>query len=83
METLRLLYNMDLKEINTLSETVPNSINKIEWWLLKYSDQFKEIEKVESVKHLYKLEDGSVFRLPPLLVETGYSGDADPSFWPC
>lgn len=58
---------MDLKEINILTQTVPNSMNKIEWWLLKYSDQFIEIE---NVKHSYELDAGFVVKRPLFLEVT-------------
>lgn len=43
------------------------SINKIEWWLLKYESEFKRIDKLESAKHLHIRENGTVIRLPPTL----------------
>ena len=41
-------------------------MGKIEWWLLKYSDEFKKIENAEKNNHLFKLDDGSIINLPPL-----------------
>ena len=53
-------------EIEKLKEDFLISMPKVEWWLLKYSSIYKDIEKSESEKHLFELEDGSVVRLPPL-----------------
>lgn len=44
----------------------PLSIAKVEWWLLKYSDFYKKTSDFVYSQHLFKLEDGSTVRLPPL-----------------
>jgi hypothetical protein len=42
------------------------SINKIEWWLLKYSDFYKKTYEFVYSQHLFTTDDGSVIRLPPI-----------------
>lgn len=61
---------MKITEANILLESTPNSMAKIEWWLLKYSDQFKTIKEAERNNHLLKLDDGSIVNLPPLWEKT-------------
>lgn len=41
-------------------------VNIIEWWLLKYSQDYKETYDFVYNQHLFVLEDGSTVRLPPL-----------------
>lgn len=40
------------------------SINKIEWWLLKYSEFYKKTYDFVYSQHLFTTDDGSVIRLP-------------------
>ncbi len=42
-----------------------NSISKIEWWLLTYSDFYKKTYAFVYSQHLFTIDDGSVIRLPP------------------
>jgi len=42
------------------------SITKVEWWLLKYSDFYKKTSDFVYSQHLFKMDDGSTVRLPPL-----------------
>ncbi|WP_156875579.1 hypothetical protein [Lacinutrix venerupis] len=42
-------------------------MNRIEWWLLKYEKEFKNVDKIESAKHIFLDNDGTVLRLPPTL----------------
>ena len=41
-------------------------ISKIEWWLLKYSEFYKRTSDFVYSQHLFKMDDGSTVRLPPL-----------------
>lgn len=41
------------------------SIDKIEWWLLKYSEFYKKTYDFVYSQHLFTTDDGSVIRLPP------------------
>jgi len=43
----------------------PLSITKVEWWLLKYSDFYKKTSDFVYSQHLFKMDDGSIVRLPP------------------
>lgn len=61
---------MELKAIKSLADTVPNSINKIEWWLLKYYDHYKISHKAEYEKYRFTNHDGSKVRLPRFEKET-------------
>src|SRR5690554_6619279 len=50
-----------------LSKTSLYSIKKIEWWLLKYSDTYKEIIAFNKSKYVtIRLDDGTISKLPPL-----------------
>lgn len=42
------------------------SISKIEFWLLQYSELYKKTSDFFYSQHLFKMEDGSTVRLPPL-----------------
>ncbi len=42
------------------------SINEIEWWLLKYSDFYKSTYDFVQRQHIFKTDNGSIVRLPPL-----------------
>lgn len=45
------------------------SIQEIEWWLLKYSDLYKECKDTYDAKHsdpIFRNDDGSVIRLPSM-----------------
>lgn len=55
---------MPIKGISILTENQPNSMNKIEWWLLKYSDFYKKITDSETNQHLTKIKNGSTLSLP-------------------
>ena len=55
---------MPIKGISILTENQPNSMNKIEWWLLKYSDFYKKNTDSETNQHLTKLKNGSTLGLP-------------------
>jgi len=46
------------------------SINKIEWWLLKYSENYKETYNLIYSQNLFELADGSIVRLPPCVKPT-------------
>ena len=41
------------------------SIDKINWWLLKFSNLYKEIYEDLYSKHWFKFQDGTTARLPP------------------
>lgn len=51
-------------EIQELTRSNPNSMNKIEWWLLKYRDVFKKVKGSLADDYLYDLDDHSNMRLP-------------------
>lgn len=55
---------MPIKGISILTENQPNSMNKIEWWLLKYSDFYKKNTDFETNQHLTTMENSSTLRLP-------------------
>lgn len=40
-------------------------ISQVEWWLLKYSDVYKKTSDFVYSQHLFKMDDGSIVRLPP------------------
>jgi len=40
-------------------------ISQVEWWLLKYSDFYKKTSDFVYSQHLFKMDDGSIVRLPP------------------
>lgn len=43
----------------------PIVIDKIEWWLLKYTELFNKTYDFVYSQHLFTNDDGSVIRLPP------------------
>lgn len=45
-------------------------MEKIEWWLLKYSEKQRKTFNLVQSQHAYELEDGSTVRLPPFGVRT-------------
>lgn len=53
----------DFKHIN--NEKILK-VNIVEWWLLKYTQDYKETYDFIYSQHLFVLEDGSTVRLPPL-----------------
>lgn len=53
-----------LKNFLSLKSGEIYSMNKIEWWLLKYADFYKETYDFVHSKNLFELEDGSIVRLP-------------------
>lgn len=56
-----------LEELLQLKNNGIHTINQIEWWLLKYSNAYKNIlRSVESKNEEFELEDGSIVNLPPL-----------------
>lgn len=55
-------------EFKNLLNNHLTTISKIEWWLLKYSDEYNRVDRLESSKHLNIGEDGTTVRLPPTLV---------------
>jgi hypothetical protein len=57
-------------EIEKLKVDFLLSMPKIEWWLLKYSDQYKKITKKESNEHLFQLDDCKMVSLPPFWEKT-------------
>jgi len=58
-----LNYLIDFKN---LCPNLITSISKIEWWLLKYSEFYKETYEFVYSQHLFATDDGSVIRLPPI-----------------
>ena len=52
------------KLIKILNQKV-NPISKVEWWLLKYTDLYKKTSEFVYSQHLFKMDDGSIVRLPP------------------
>ncbi|MEO9893110.1 hypothetical protein [Aurantibacter sp.] len=40
------------------------SMAKVEWWLLKYTDEYEKTVEIENKLHWYEFEDGSKSRLP-------------------
>lgn len=55
-----------LTQFQELHQNNIYSIDKIEWWLLKFSDTQKESHDFIYSQHIFDLEDGSKVRLPPL-----------------
>lgn len=55
---------MENLDLDILTKPLPISINKVEWWLLKYKDKFKQIRKIEDSKNLHIAKDGTILRLP-------------------
>lgn len=55
---------MENLDLNILTKSLPISINKVEWWLLKYKGKFEQIKKIENSKNLHIAEDGTILRLP-------------------
>lgn len=58
---------MDKTEIQELTQSNPNSMNKIEWWLLKYRDNYKDIKNTLESKHWDELDNSLSVRLPSSL----------------
>ncbi|MDN3724804.1 hypothetical protein QRD02_10450 [Aequorivita sp. SDUM287046] len=58
--------DINFKEIFSYLETQNVfSTSIIEWWLLKYSDFYKQTYGFVYSQHLFKMDDGSTVRLPP------------------
>lgn len=53
----------NIQELESLSSDSIFSISKIEWWLLKYKDEYLKAKQMNSSRHLYKI-DWRVVRLP-------------------
>ncbi len=54
-----------LKEFQELPQNNIYSIVRIEWWLMKYSEVYKNEYKCFYSQYLIELEDGATVRLPP------------------
>lgn len=54
-----------LNDLQQLKSSGIYTIEKIEFWLLKYSNSYKSIHNFIYSQHLSNLEDGSTVRLPP------------------
>ncbi len=54
-----------LQDFQKLSQNLIYSIDRIEWWLLKYSDLYISSYDFIYSQHLVVLEDGSTGRFPP------------------
>ncbi len=52
-----------INELNSLSADSVFRIARIEWWLLKYQDNYKKAKQIQYSKHLYEIE-GETVRLP-------------------
>lgn len=55
-----------LEELESLSADGIYSIHKIEWWLLKYADEYEILKEEESKRFMYFI-DGKWVRLPEYL----------------
>lgn len=53
------------KEFLKLSKTSKYTMDEIEFWLLKYSDCYKNIYSINCKKEIFEQEDGSNVWLPP------------------
>lgn len=56
-----------ISEFLKLSDGKVISIDKVHWWLMKYENDYDEINKIERAKHLFPDSDGTTLRLPPNL----------------
>ncbi|WP_242157369.1 hypothetical protein [Aestuariivivens sediminis] len=54
-----------LNDLNSLKSKNLFTIKKIDWWLLKHSDFYNETSDFVYSQHLFKMDDGSIVRLPP------------------
>jgi len=57
--------NTILKESRVFFNEKIIPITQVEWWLLKYSDFYKKTSDFVYSQHLFKMDDGSIVRLPP------------------
>ena len=57
--------NTILKESRVFFNEKIIPISQVEWWLLKYSDFYKKTSDFVYSQHLFKMDDGSIVRLPP------------------
>ena len=57
--------NTILKESRVFFNEKIIPITQDEWWLLKYSDFYKKTSDFVYSQHLFKMDDGSIVRLPP------------------
>lgn len=57
--------NTILKESRVFLNEKIIPISQVEWWLLKYSDFYNETSDFVYSQHLFKMDDGSIVRLPP------------------
>ncbi len=55
-----------LQQLEKLGKDNIYSIDKVEWWLLRFSALQKETHNFIYSRHKFELEDGSIVRLPPL-----------------
>ena len=63
-----------LEELLQLNKNKIFSINRIEWWLLKYSNFYRQVlDFIESEKEIFELGHRSNVRLPPLKEATSNS----------
>lgn len=53
-----------IRELLKLAHNGVLSISKIEWWLLKYTNEYNRVDNIESSKHLHIGDDGTTVRLP-------------------
>src|SRR5690606_7778884 len=60
------LYSKAVKEFESLPSDGTYSLATIEWWLLKYQDEYNRIKEEESKRFMY-LIDGKWVRLPDYL----------------
>jgi len=60
-------FNSILKEFENFVDGKVKSMPEIEWWLLKYSECFKETHKSYCNQYLFEFPDGTVLRDAPIL----------------
>lgn len=56
-----------IEEFLNLSTNNVIDISKVEWWLLKFSEEYNRVDRLESSKHLHYEQNGTIVRLPPTL----------------
>lgn len=60
-----MTLNNKLSEIEQLINNGILKISQIEWWLLKYGNDYRRTYDYVYSQHLFKMDDGSIARLPP------------------
>jgi len=59
------LTNNPIADFASLHGNGTINIPKVEWWLLTYSDFYKKTHDFVYSQHIFKMDDGSIVRLPP------------------